>query len=352
MGNNVEAGGENQPESVEPPIIQTLHERFSRGHSLVARTEAESLIAELREAIAERDAWKSLSVTAIAAENPNVAEYVTQLEDQVRLAQDWLSAAKAEHGKTLLLLHKAAFETIPQLEATLSAIRSAEVPKMPRRYKSLSGEVPCCYESDAVDLIIKSLTEQLAMARKEQGEALERVKALENECAAGKVLYSQYRNEARAQFEEDAGTIERLQGGQKHLAELCEQLQSEVERLSPKASRTREEICEWTRNWFDTHHPASREDFDLPQLLADFGKRGDYWKGESDGPCGDCGRSVEVWFCDNELWNSVSASGLLCIRCFLKKAEAKAWNKSAWKLLPDVSPKASPAKEPTNANQS
>lgn len=67
-------------------------------------------------------------------------------------------------------------------------------------------------------------------------DVVERVKALENECAAGKVLYSQYRNEARAQFEEDAATIERLLERLQNLEHIATEKSAEVERLSPKAS--------------------------------------------------------------------------------------------------------------------
>lgn len=43
-----------------------------------------------------------------------------------RLEQE-LSAAKAAHGETLLLLNKAAFETIPKLEQEAAALRAEKV---------------------------------------------------------------------------------------------------------------------------------------------------------------------------------------------------------------------------------
>jgi hypothetical protein len=50
---------------------------------------------------------------------------VIALRAQVAKLEADLSKAKAEHGKTLLLLQKAAFETIPTLEATVTALRDA-----------------------------------------------------------------------------------------------------------------------------------------------------------------------------------------------------------------------------------
>ncbi len=40
----------------------------------------------------------------------------------------------------------------------------------------------------------------------------------------------------------------------------------------------REAICKWTRQWFETHAPASREDFDLATMLADFSKHLSGWR--------------------------------------------------------------------------
>jgi len=43
----------------------------------------------------EVDAWKQLSVTAIAAENPSVAEYVNELESRAAAAYDLLRECRA-----------------------------------------------------------------------------------------------------------------------------------------------------------------------------------------------------------------------------------------------------------------
>ena len=40
----------------------------------------------------------------------------------------------------------------------------------------------------------------------------------------------------------------------------------------------REEICAWTRQWFETHSPASRDDFDLANMLADFSRFVSGWR--------------------------------------------------------------------------
>ena len=40
----------------------------------------------------------------------------------------------------------------------------------------------------------------------------------------------------------------------------------------------REEICAWTRHWFETHDPSSRGDFDLATMLADFRKHVVGWR--------------------------------------------------------------------------
>jgi len=57
----------------------------------------------------------------------------------------------------------------------------------------------------------------------------------------------------------------------------------------------------------------------------------------SDGPCLDCGEPCEVWFAPNELWNAVmpERAGLLCLRCFVKRANPLHINKGAWMLRTD-----------------
>ena len=64
-----------------------------------------------------------------------------------------------------------------------------------------------------------------------------------------------------------------------------------------------------------------------------------------DGPCDDCGtRDNIVWFTDNVLWNRVTGqnavheekhTGILCIPCFVKRADAIGLMPTGWRLLPD-----------------
>jgi hypothetical protein len=75
----------------------------------------EDLAVDYRTAKAERDnperpvAWRE-----------SMADVVNYLE-RIARAESALANAKAEHGKTLLALNKAAFETIPALETALAA---------------------------------------------------------------------------------------------------------------------------------------------------------------------------------------------------------------------------------------
>lgn len=73
-----------------------------RGSELLA---ALSELQSLREQLAVAQQWKSLSVTAVAAENPSVAEYVEQLESQLRDAQ-------AKMGEAEQLLNKVYMSTV------------------------------------------------------------------------------------------------------------------------------------------------------------------------------------------------------------------------------------------------
>ena len=50
-------------------------------------------------------------------------ESSSSIAHEVRELEFQLSEAKAQHGKTLLLLNKAAFETIPGLESTVTVLR-------------------------------------------------------------------------------------------------------------------------------------------------------------------------------------------------------------------------------------
>ena len=59
-------------------------------------------------------------------EQQTASEYMDHLEAELSRLTSELSEAKAEHGKTLLLLSKAAFETIPELEAKLAHSKPAE----------------------------------------------------------------------------------------------------------------------------------------------------------------------------------------------------------------------------------
>ncbi len=62
-----------------------------------------------------------------------------------------------------------------------------------------------------------------------------------------------------------------------------------------------------------------------------------------DGPCGDCGTLDNiVWFTENVLWNAVTGeqivaeqprAGILCIPCFVKRADAAGLQPTGWRFL-------------------
>jgi|GEM_PF-3928527 len=62
-----------------------------------------------------------------------------------------------------------------------------------------------------------------------------------------------------------------------------------------------------------------------------------------DGPCCDCGTLDNiVWFTDNVLWNAVTGeqivaeqprAGILCIPCFVKRADAAGLRPTGWRLF-------------------
>lgn len=58
----------------------------------------------------------------------------------------------------------------------------------------------------------------------------------------------------------------------------------------------------------------------------------------TDGPCSNCGINCECWFTSSNLWNRVNGSptGLLCLRCFVYKAERSGINRHAWRLSLDA----------------
>lgn len=62
---------------------------------------------------------------------------------------------------------------------------------------------------------------------------------------------------------------------------------------------------------------------------------------KGDGPCMDCGGDNIVWFTDNVIWNHVmepgsldDPGGLLCVPCFVRRAE-RVLAPTAWKLTPE-----------------
>jgi hypothetical protein len=61
-----------------------------------------------------------------------------------------------------------------------------------------------------------------------------------------------------------------------------------------------------------------------------------------DGPCGDCGTLDNiVWFTESVFWNAVMRppgyedEPLLCIPCFVIRADAAGYFPTGWRLLPD-----------------
>lgn len=63
-----------------------------------------------------------------------------------------------------------------------------------------------------------------------------------------------------------------------------------------------------------------------------------------DGPCQGCGTPDNiVWFTESPVWNFVMGGptassdpgGLLCIPCFVKRADAAGLEPTGWRLLPE-----------------
>lgn len=57
---------------------------------------------------------------------------------------------------------------------------------------------------------------------------------------------------------------------------------------------------------------------------------------QGDGPCADCGGANIVWFTDDVLWNRVVRDHgdecILCVHCFVKRAEQYFVMKAGWRL--------------------
>lgn len=66
---------------------------------------------------------------------------------------------------------------------------------------------------------------------------------------------------------------------------------------------------------------------------------------QGDGPCNDCGTlNNPVWFTDNVVWNRVTGEevyaedhrlAILCINCFIVRADARGLKPTGWRLLPE-----------------
>lgn len=63
-----------------------------------------------------------------------------------------------------------------------------------------------------------------------------------------------------------------------------------------------------------------------------------------DGPCKDCGNEDNIrWFTESVFWNQViggpgamgDPGGILCVPCFVKRADAAGYAPRAWRLLPE-----------------
>ncbi len=66
-----------------------------------------------------------------------------------------------------------------------------------------------------------------------------------------------------------------------------------------------------------------------------------------DGPCQGCGTEDNIiWWCDNPIWNKVlggedatdDPGGILCIPCFVVRADQAGLTPTGWKLVPDFWP--------------
>lgn len=51
--------------------------------------------------------------------------------------------------------------------------------------------------------------------------------------------------------------------------------------------------------------------------------------------CRTCGANCIIWFTDNALWNKYGKFGILCVSCFVKKAEEMGFECTGWKLSPE-----------------
>lgn len=52
--------------------------------------------------------------------------------------------------------------------------------------------------------------------------------------------------------------------------------------------------------------------------------------------CDKCGQPAPTWFTDNDLWNALDRSGILCMSCFIALTEQRpGFNTTGWKLIPE-----------------
>lgn len=59
---------------------------------------------------------------------------------------------------------------------------------------------------------------------------------------------------------------------------------------------------------------------------------------DGDSPCQDCGTNANpVWFTDSVFWNNVCTedSPILCLPCFIARAEAKGFRPTGWRVTPE-----------------
>lgn len=117
-----------------------------------------------------------------------------------------------------------------------------------------------------------------------------------------------------------------------------------VEPITVEAKEKPNCICDHAEN---QHWPESRDNFKL-RRCSDLGCHCEDYiptgvaepkptpsTSHPEDCCGKCARPNCAWFTENDIWNLLGRSGVLCPVCFIEEAEAKGLDKSSWRIVPE-----------------